>query len=143
MILRGAVSGRRDAATHRPQPPEQRYKVRSVHAWPPSMSGQDEVSPIGFTPAGYSARTEKRALQWSVPRSFARRRKPESKGGEGRLDDLPVADRHSRTHGAQAQGRMADRSTRVTSGEKDFFPMGEHAHQRIFHLQGLSCSRKS
>jgi hypothetical protein len=140
MIPRGAVRCRQDTAQGAP-------KLRCGYSFVcpslPSTPEHDKGSAVHFTSAEYSARTEKVTLQWSVARSVARRRKPQGKGGEGRPDDLPVADRQARTHCAQAQGRMATRPTRVKSGKKQVFPMGEHAQHRIIHLQGMPCSRKS
>jgi hypothetical protein len=52
-------------------------------------------------------RPDQRTFRWKVRRAVARMCQARWQGGEGRPDDLPVADRQARTHCAQAQGREA------------------------------------
>jgi hypothetical protein len=60
------------------------------------------------------------------------------------LPSTPEHDEGSAVHFTPAGGRQTrPHLTPVKSGKKKLFPMGEHAQHRIFHLQGLPCSRKS
>ena len=115
MSLRGALRCRPDTAKGTPK---LRDGYSSVCPSLPSTPEHDEGSAVHFTPGEYSARTDKVTLQWSVARPNARRRKPQGKGGWSW-------------------------DTAGKSGKKKLFPMGEYAHHRTIHLQGMSCSRKS
>ena len=60
----------------------------------------------GATPVA-SPRPGQRTFRWKVRRAVAGVCQARWQGGEGRPDDLPVADRQARTHRAQARGRVA------------------------------------
>ena len=147
MILRGALRCRPDTAKGTPK---LRDGYSSVCPSLPSTPEHDEGSAVHFTPREYSARTDKVMLHWSVARPNARRRKPQGKGGwswnmAGKSGRACLGGRGNappRGRQARPSGQCPD-LTRVKSGRKKLFPMGEYAQHRTIHLQGMSCSRKS
>jgi hypothetical protein len=144
MIARDAAPGRQDTAKCTPK---QRYGFRSAHLSLQTYLEPDEAVPTKCATATASdrIRTEKVTLQRSAAWPNARKRKPQGKWRwAGNTADESGGACLGGCGNASAGGRQARPvMTRVKSGKKKLFPMGEHAQQRIFHLQGLPCSRKS